>query len=59
MYTFSELQKKVSEFISKDKIGRDPFSLYDPINYTLESGGKRIRPILVLMASNLFTDKID
>ena len=33
--------------------------LYDPVRYTLETGGKRLRPMLVLMAANLFTDHID
>ncbi|MDA3954548.1 MAG: polyprenyl synthetase family protein [Bacteroidales bacterium] len=59
MYSISKLQEKVNDFISKDNIGREPFSLYDPINYTLKSGGKRIRPVLVLMACNLFSDDIE
>ena len=58
MYDIKELQKIVNETIENEKIGREPFSLYDPINYTLESGGKRIRPVLVLMACNLFSDEI-
>ena len=32
--------------------------LYDPVRYTLETGGKRLRPTLVLMAANLFTDDV-
>ncbi len=59
MFTFAELQEKINNSISNEKIGREPFSLYDPINYTLESGGKRIRPVLVLMACNLFSDNIE
>ena len=31
-----------------------PHELYLPIGYALESGGKRIRPVLVLMACDLF-----
>ncbi|MCK5169768.1 MAG: polyprenyl synthetase family protein [Bacteroidales bacterium] len=59
MFTFAELQEKINDSISNEKIGREPYSLYDPINYTLESGGKRIRPVLVLMACNLFSDDIE
>ncbi len=59
MFNRIELQKKVNDFISNVQIGREPFSLYDPINYTLQSGGKRVRPVLVLMACNLFTDDIE
>ncbi|MBU8893660.1 MAG: polyprenyl synthetase family protein [Bacteroidales bacterium] len=59
MFTLKELQDLINNAISNEKIGREPFSLYDPINYTLESGGKRIRPALALMACNLFTDNIN
>lgn len=37
---------------------RDPSELYDPIKYILSLGGKRIRPLLSLMACNLFKDDI-
>jgi geranylgeranyl diphosphate synthase type II len=59
MFTFTELLEKINDSISNEKIGREPFSLYDPINYTLKSGGKRIRPVLVLMACNLFYDNME
>ncbi len=59
MYTISELQNLIEESIHHEKIGREPYSLYDPINYTLNAGGKRIRPALVLMACNLFSDEIE
>jgi len=58
MYTLSELQELLKKEIYSSRIGREPFTLYDPINYTLESGGKRIRPALVLLACNLFTDDL-
>ena len=32
--------------------------LYDPIRYTLESGGKRLRPTLVLIAASLYTEDL-
>ncbi len=59
MYQIKELQSIINKEIENQKIGREPFSLYDPINYTLSNGGKRIRPILTLMACNLFSEKID
>jgi geranylgeranyl diphosphate synthase, type II len=59
MYQIKEIQALVNKEIETRKIGREPFSLYDPINYTLSNGGKRIRPILTLMACNLFSEKID
>jgi geranylgeranyl diphosphate synthase, type II len=36
-----------------------PAELYEPVFYTLENGGKRIRPILLLMSLNLFGDDIE
>ncbi len=36
-----------------------PTELYEPIFYILNLGGKRIRPILTLMACNLFSDNIN
>jgi len=59
MFTLKELQNKINDALSKEQIGREPHSLYDPIIYTMESGGKRIRPVLALMACNLFSDEID
>ncbi len=32
----------------------EPFNLYEPISYTLKSGGKRLRPMLVQVASKMF-----
>ncbi len=33
---------------------REPYGLYEPIEYTLASGGKRLRPRLVLLAAEIF-----
>ena len=35
---------------------REPRSLYEPIEYTLASGGKRLRPTLALIAAAIFGD---
>lgn len=37
---------------------RQPNELYEPINYILSLGGKRIRPALAIMACNLYTDSV-
>ena len=37
---------------------KEPAELYEPIYYILSLGGKRIRPVLTLMACNLFTDDL-
>ena len=37
----------------------EPDTLYEPVRYTLSSGGKRIRPVLLLLATNIFSEEID
>jgi len=59
MYNFSELQQKVNSKIEELEIAKKPAELYEPIRYILDAGGKRMRPILVLAANNLFTNDID
>ena len=58
MYTFEELQKTVNESIEKEEFVKEPKDLYEPISYGLGSGGKRLRPVLSLMAFNLFAEDI-
>lgn len=36
---------------------REPYGLYEPIEYTLAGGGKRVRPTLALLASDMFGGK--
>ncbi len=59
MKTIEELQqivtKKIDGFCRKNGDG----SLYQPINYILQLGGKRMRPVLSLMAANLFQEELD
>jgi geranylgeranyl diphosphate synthase type II len=58
MYQAEELQIIVNDTIKKIDFGTDPVELYSPIEYALSGGGKRIRPLLTLMACNLFSDDI-
>lgn len=51
-----EILKAVEEFISRMPYDRKPESIYAPIKYVLSIGGKRIRPVLMLLAYNLYKD---
>nr|WP_128547301.1 polyprenyl synthetase family protein [Larkinella soli] len=42
--------------IQQTDYGRHPAELYDPIRYIMNLGGKRMRPLMTLMAAYLFTD---
>lgn len=59
MYTSAEIQHLVNEFIAHIPNERSPKSLYEPIEYVLSAGGKRIRPVLLLMSYNLYKDDIE
>ncbi|GGX24721.1 polyprenyl synthetase family protein [Aquimarina muelleri] len=54
MHTVSDYQTYFLEYLSKKIITKEPKNLYEPISYILNLGGKRLRPILVLMASEAF-----
>ncbi len=57
MQSFQEIQNLVVSRLEEEAqiIGKiQPVNLYDPIKYTLGMGGKRLRPIMVLMACDLF-----
>ena len=47
--------KLISKEMDKELIIRDPKELYEPITYILKIGGKRLRPILVLLSAELFS----
>ena len=56
MHTLDELGQLFSERFSVNHFPDEPHGLYEPNNYFLSIGGKRIRPLLVLMANELFGD---
>ncbi len=59
MFTYEELHKKVADYINSLNFSSEPYGLYQPIKYTLDTGGKRLRPVLALMAANMFTNDLD
>ena len=59
MYSWEELRNKVNGFISDLKYAREPLALYEPITYTIAQGGKRVRPVALLMAYNLYKEDVE
>jgi geranylgeranyl diphosphate synthase type II len=59
MYTIKELQEVVKKEVSAITFPDNPRRLYEPIEYTLELGGKRLRPVLALMACDMFEGDIN
>ena len=59
MYNQAELKKLVNKAILNLSYNEEAAKLNDPVKYILSIGGKRLRPVLALMACNLFSDTID
>ena len=60
MQSFEVLAEQFSKFFSRRHFPAQPASLYDPNEYFLHQGGKRIRPVLCLMGNEMFDDiKVD
>jgi geranylgeranyl diphosphate synthase type II len=54
MHSINELQDKVKELFDERNYISEPIALYEPIQYSLSQGGKRLRPLLSLMSCSLF-----
>ncbi len=60
IYSPVDLEIKINAAINELlDYNKQPLSLFEPIEYILSIGGKRLRPILTYMATNLFTEDID
>jgi geranylgeranyl diphosphate synthase type II len=59
MYTLKSLQQRIGEAFSSAGFAHEPIQLYQPIAYTLDIGGKRLRPVLVLLSCDLFGGDIN
>lgn len=58
MNQIQDLQARIDEAFSEIRLPSAPADLYEPINYTLELGGKRLRPLLVLASCEMFGGEI-
>lgn len=58
MLQISEIIELIENDLQRLQFPQQPAGLYTPVSYMLSIGGKRIRPALCLMASNLYADEI-
>ena len=49
--------QRVNDFLTSLPYDRKPASLYEPVQYVLSLGGKRIRPVLALLGYNLWREQ--
>jgi geranylgeranyl diphosphate synthase type II len=52
--SIADLQEVLMEALQKTSFATEPAELYQPISYILSLGGKRLRPALVLMATDMY-----
>lgn len=56
--SFPQLQETVARLFQSENFLQQPAELYAPIDYTLQLGGKRIRPVMLLASCQLFNGDI-
>lgn len=59
MQNIEAYQKSFLTYLEDFAISKEPKNLYEPINYILRLGGKRLRPVLTLMTSEIFGEKAE
>lgn len=59
MHTLPELLAKIADYAAAQPFPAEPAELYEPCDYILTLGGKRLRPALVLMAYEVFADDVE
>lgn len=58
MQSIKTYQQWIEQAIRKNTFGKQPASLYEPIRYIMALGGKRLRPILTLLAYALYKNDV-
>ena len=59
MYSSEEILAKVNQGLADLHLERQPFGLYKPIRYVLSIGGKRLRPVLLLLSYNMYKEDVE
>ncbi len=59
MKTTENILNEIENYIAQIDLPEEPNRLYSPITYTLSSGGKRLRPMLTMLACGIFSEDIE
>ena len=54
MHSINQYQEQFLVYLQTQKKQKEPKNLYEPIDYILQLGGKRMRPVLTLMSAEVF-----
>ena len=56
MQTNEQLLSVIENYLAQTELPAEPELLYAPIGYSLSGGGKRLRPMLVMLSCGIFSD---
>lgn len=59
MHDISSLRRLFNEYLHNNQLQEEPQALYEPFNYIMGLGGKRMRPIMALLACQLFDERVE
>ena len=59
MDQIKHLQEEIHKLINSQQYHRSPVELYEPVRYIMSLGSKRLRPMLTLLANNMFDGDIN
>lgn len=54
MHTVSQYREFFTAYLKQQTLLKEPRNLYEPVDYIIGLGGKRMRPVLTLMAAEIF-----
>jgi geranylgeranyl diphosphate synthase, type II len=58
MQSLADYQSVFQKYLNENGFAHEPKELYEPVDYILSIGGKRLRPLLALMGYELFSADI-
>lgn len=59
MNQLDQLRNYYEQYAANHQFTKAPKGLYEPVDYILNIGGKRLRPLMLLMTAKLFTDDLE
>ncbi len=59
MITLKTASQKIGDALDELDLLQPPFELYEPVEYMLSLGGKRLRPALVLLSTSIYSDQLE
>jgi geranylgeranyl diphosphate synthase type II len=57
MHSIAQYQEFIAQYVQAQSMAKEPANLYAPVSYIMGLGGKRLRPVLTLLATELFEAK--